>query len=58
MYVGTQLGGDQYAKVGDRYLKQLVQLGSSMSASIRSAIPGSGTATSSCATPSTSTMPA
>jgi len=27
MYVGTQLGGDQYAKVGDRYLKQLAQLG-------------------------------
>lgn len=27
MYVGTQLGGDQYAKVGDRYLRQLAQLG-------------------------------
>ena len=27
MYVGTQLGGDQFAKVGDRYLKQLAQLG-------------------------------
>ena len=27
MYVGTQLGGDQFAKVGDRYLRQLAQLG-------------------------------
>ena len=27
MYVGTQLGGDQLAKVGDRYLRQLAQLG-------------------------------
>lgn len=27
MYVGTQLGGDQFAKVGDRYLGQLAQLG-------------------------------
>jgi mannonate dehydratase len=27
MYVGTQLGGDQFSKVGDRYLKQLAQLG-------------------------------
>ena len=25
MYVGTQLGGDQFSKVGDRYLKQLAQ---------------------------------
>lgn len=27
MYVGTQMGGDQLAKGGDRYLKQLSQLG-------------------------------
>ena len=27
MYVGTQLGGDQFGKVGDRYLRQLAQLG-------------------------------
>src|SRR3569623_466022 len=27
MYVGTQLGGDQFAKAGDRYLRQLAQLG-------------------------------
>jgi mannonate dehydratase len=27
MYVGTQLGGDALAKVGDRYLRQLAQLG-------------------------------
>jgi mannonate dehydratase len=27
MHVGTQLGGDQLAKVGDRYLRQLAQLG-------------------------------
>lgn len=27
MYVGTQLGGDALAQVGDRYLRQLAQLG-------------------------------
>ena len=27
MYVGTQMGGDQFARVGDRYLRQLAQLG-------------------------------
>ncbi|WP_375451333.1 mannonate dehydratase [uncultured Devosia sp.] len=27
MYVGTQLGGDKFAEVGDRYLRQLAQLG-------------------------------
>src|SRR5690554_5365745 len=27
MYVGTQLGGDKLSQVGDRYLRQLAQLG-------------------------------
>lgn len=27
MYVGTQLGGDAFEKLGDRYLRQLAQLG-------------------------------
>ena len=27
MYVGTQMGGNQLAQAGDRYLKQLAQLG-------------------------------
>ncbi|MBN9310199.1 MAG: mannonate dehydratase, partial [Devosia sp.] len=27
MYVGTQMGGAQLAQAGDRYLKQLAQLG-------------------------------